>query len=53
MADNKGCKNHYGLTYISDTEESNEESTFEEELLWGNHTKEDSFLSINDGDTLL
>ena len=33
MADNEGCKNHYGLTYISDTEESNEESTFEEELL--------------------
>ena len=33
MADDEGCKNLHGLTYISDTEESNKESTFEEELL--------------------
>ena len=32
MADYEGCGNPHGQTCISDSEESNEESTFEEEL---------------------
>ena len=33
MADNEACRNPYGMTSNSDSEESNEESSFEEELL--------------------
>ena len=31
MADDEACSNPHGLTCISDSEESNEESSFEEE----------------------
>lgn len=32
MANDEGCGNPHGLTCVSDSEESNEESTFEDEL---------------------